>query len=401
MSGFAQPSPSSPGRAAASGAGASDDFVAFLMAKSNTAVPGPAQTAPARVAGESRYAARVAAAPDAAAPTADCVIHKPFCLPDAGLAAKQPDIGLAVAMQLRDLLVKEKTFSAIRVTDEPGACGKRVTLEDGVVNAMISPGGFFSRASVGLNVTGTLRLESGNTVPATASFKQVAGRGGTAKSLLQAGIKATATQIGNQLVRATTGAKHLRSEISGMATATCVFGLLGLIPFVGLIMLAIAAHYRHHDARLQFRPHPEGRNDPARYRVRRRLDRRLVLFVRHLLLEAIAPATALATSNRPGSSPHPTAGRNMAMISVEVWDVTGSRRQPVELPDDAPVERLLVILVERLSMPRQGPDGQLISYKFQQRSTGKQLLDEHTLRQEGIQSGDVLRLQPEITAGRA
>ena len=91
----------------------------------------------------------------------------------------------------------------------------------------------------------------------------------------------------------------------------------------------------------------------------------------------------------------------MAMISVEVWDVTGSRRQPVELPDDAPVERLLVILVERLSMPRQGPDGQLISYKFQQRSTGKQLLDEHTLRQEGIQSGDVLRLQPEITAGRA
>jgi hypothetical protein len=88
------------------------------------------------------------------------------------------------------------------------------------------------------------------------------------------------------------------------------------------------------------------------------------------------------------------------MISVEVWDVTGSRRQPVELPDDAPVERLLVILVERLSMPRQGPDGQLISYKFQQRSTGKQLLDEHTLRQEGIKSGDVLRLQPEITAGR-
>jgi hypothetical protein len=89
------------------------------------------------------------------------------------------------------------------------------------------------------------------------------------------------------------------------------------------------------------------------------------------------------------------------MISVEVWDVTGSRRQPVELPDDAPVERLLVILVERLSMPRQGPDGQLISYKFQQRSTGKQLLDERTLRQEGIQNGDVLRLQPEITAGRA
>jgi hypothetical protein len=89
------------------------------------------------------------------------------------------------------------------------------------------------------------------------------------------------------------------------------------------------------------------------------------------------------------------------MIAVEVWDVTGSRRQPVELPDDAPVERLLVLLVERMNMPREGPDGQLISYKFQQRSTGKQLLDENTLQQEGIRDGDVLRLQPEITAGRA
>jgi hypothetical protein len=233
---FLQPAPGAPAMAAAPTV--RDEFVDFIMAKSNAAAAPQARSAPARVAGESRYAAKVSAAP--AAPSADCVIQKPFCLPDAGLAAKQPDVGLAFAMKLKDLLVKEKAFSAIRITDEPGASGKVITLEDGVVNAMISPGGFFSRANVALSVTANVRLSSGNAVSAKASFNQTAGRGGNAKTLLEAGLKATATQVGNQMVRALSGAKHLRSEISGWATATCVFGCLGLIPIVGLVMLAIA-----------------------------------------------------------------------------------------------------------------------------------------------------------------
>jgi hypothetical protein len=91
----------------------------------------------------------------------------------------------------------------------------------------------------------------------------------------------------------------------------------------------------------------------------------------------------------------------MGMLDVEIWDATGSRRQPVAVPDDAPVNRLLVAVVERMSMPREGPDGQLISYKFHHRASGKQLLDDQTLKQAGVQGGDVLRLQPEITAGGA
>lgn len=91
----------------------------------------------------------------------------------------------------------------------------------------------------------------------------------------------------------------------------------------------------------------------------------------------------------------------MAMISVEVRDVTGSRRQEVELPDDAPVDRILVVLVERMKLPENGPDGQLISYKLHHRTSGKQLLDGQALRDVGVRPGDVLRLQPEITAGRA
>ena len=88
-------------------------------------------------------------------------------------------------------------------------------------------------------------------------------------------------------------------------------------------------------------------------------------------------------------------------ITVQVWDATGSRRQDVEVPTDAPVNRLLVVLVEKMGLPRNSPDGQLMSYKFHHRATGRQLLDHQTLREAGVADGDVLRLQPEITAGAA
>lgn len=89
----------------------------------------------------------------------------------------------------------------------------------------------------------------------------------------------------------------------------------------------------------------------------------------------------------------------MGMITVQVWDATGSKRQDVELPDDAPVNRVLVVLIEKMRLPRQSPDGQLMSYKFHHKATGRQLLDGQTLRDADVKDGDVLRLQPEITAG--
>jgi uncharacterized ubiquitin-like protein YukD len=87
------------------------------------------------------------------------------------------------------------------------------------------------------------------------------------------------------------------------------------------------------------------------------------------------------------------------MITVQVWDATGSKRQDVELPDDAPVNRVLVVLIEKMRLPRQSPDGQLMSYKFHHKASGRQLLDAQTLGDAGVLDGDVLRLQPEITAG--
>jgi uncharacterized ubiquitin-like protein YukD len=89
----------------------------------------------------------------------------------------------------------------------------------------------------------------------------------------------------------------------------------------------------------------------------------------------------------------------MGTMTVEVWDTTGNKRNLVELPDDAPINRIIAVLVDRMNLPRHSPDGQLMSYKFHHKASGRQLLDNQTLQQGGVADGDILRMQPEITAG--
>jgi uncharacterized ubiquitin-like protein YukD len=89
----------------------------------------------------------------------------------------------------------------------------------------------------------------------------------------------------------------------------------------------------------------------------------------------------------------------MPMVTVQVWDATGNKRQDVEMPDDAPVNRIIAVLLTKMSFPQYAPDGQPLSYKLHHRGSGKQLLDTQTLAAVGVKSGDILRLQPEITAG--
>ena len=90
----------------------------------------------------------------------------------------------------------------------------------------------------------------------------------------------------------------------------------------------------------------------------------------------------------------------MPSIQIRVSDISGSRMHTVEAPDDIAINRLLVVLVERMNLPLNSPDGQLMSYKLHHRRSGRQLLDQQTLAEAGVQPGDDIRLQPEITAGR-
>jgi len=86
-------------------------------------------------------------------------------------------------------------------------------------------------------------------------------------------------------------------------------------------------------------------------------------------------------------------------IVVEIWDATGNKKVNAELPDDEPINKILVLLVVKMNLPRYSPDGQLMSYKFHHKTSGRQLLDDESLRSAGVSNGDILRVQPEITAG--
>lgn len=89
----------------------------------------------------------------------------------------------------------------------------------------------------------------------------------------------------------------------------------------------------------------------------------------------------------------------MGKVNVVIMDTTGSKEQKAALPDDAPVRRIIAKLVQMMALPETGPDGQPLSYKFHHKASGKQLTDEQTLGEAEVKDGDVLRLQPEITAG--
>ena len=89
----------------------------------------------------------------------------------------------------------------------------------------------------------------------------------------------------------------------------------------------------------------------------------------------------------------------MGDINLEVWDATGNKRLRVQVPDDVTVERILMVLADKLHLPRYAPDGQLMSYKFHHRRLGIQLLDDQTLLQQQVEDSDIVRIQPEITAG--
>jgi hypothetical protein len=89
----------------------------------------------------------------------------------------------------------------------------------------------------------------------------------------------------------------------------------------------------------------------------------------------------------------------MPSTRIRVLDVSGSRSREVDAPDDVAVNRIVALLVEKMSLPLNSPDGQIMSYKLYHRRSGQQLLDGQTLADAGILEGDELRLQPEITAG--
>lgn len=89
----------------------------------------------------------------------------------------------------------------------------------------------------------------------------------------------------------------------------------------------------------------------------------------------------------------------MGRVNVNIFDATGNKEQNATLPDDAPVRRIIAKLVDMMKLPKTDPSGQPQSYKFQHKASGRQIEDDQTLGDAGVQDGDALRLIPEIVAG--
>ena len=65
----------------------------------------------------------------------------------------------------------------------------------------------------------------------------------------------------------------------------------------------------------------------------------------------------------------------MGYINVTVYDSTENKRVPAELPDDAPCNKIVAVLVQKLQLPVNGPDGAPLSYKFHHKNSGRQIQD--------------------------
>ena len=89
----------------------------------------------------------------------------------------------------------------------------------------------------------------------------------------------------------------------------------------------------------------------------------------------------------------------MADLDVTVTDMAGARREDVTLPDDADALHIIAKLVEVMDLPLNSPDGAPMSYVFHHNQTGRQINDNSTLSQAGVQNGDTLRLLAQIVAG--
>jgi len=88
----------------------------------------------------------------------------------------------------------------------------------------------------------------------------------------------------------------------------------------------------------------------------------------------------------------------MASVKVIIYDPTGSKKTPVELPADVPMRRLIPALVSKMGLPtNQG--GNPITYRLDHRDSGRRLGDDDTLSGATVKEDDILSLFPEVTAG--
>ena len=186
-------------------------------------VDGAAAPAGAR---RSRYTGRQGGATAAA----DIVVREFEC-EGRDLAAR------TVEQQLVKTLKDEGCFESVLLSDELGAYGRKATVDAGLVSIVEDAGGFMKRSHSTVAASAKLVLSDGREHELSAQNRLQSLK---IDQMLAANSKVVATKFAKEVVHETAGYKRLRKEVSGMATASCVFGFLAIIPVVGVLLYVIA-----------------------------------------------------------------------------------------------------------------------------------------------------------------
>ncbi len=88
----------------------------------------------------------------------------------------------------------------------------------------------------------------------------------------------------------------------------------------------------------------------------------------------------------------------MADVSVTIVLPNGGARR-ADVPADVPVRELIQELTSLLELPSVGPDGRPMGYRLDSKALGRELREEETLTDAGVQNNDRLMLTTDITAG--
>ncbi len=79
-------------------------------------------------------------------------------------------------------------------------------------------------------------------------------------------------------------------------------------------------------------------------------------------------------------------------MDLTVVDETGTRTEQVSVPEAVGVGRIAARLAQMMGLPEAGADGVPLVYGFRHEGTGRQIGDQETLEQVGVEEHDVLRL---------
>jgi hypothetical protein len=87
------------------------------------------------------------------------------------------------------------------------------------------------------------------------------------------------------------------------------------------------------------------------------------------------------------------------MLQIFVATPGDSKIIEVTVPENDTVSRITSLLVTKLGLPLNGPDGNIMSYQFHHQQSNRLIKDDTTLAQANVHNGDTLRIMPQIIAG--